>query len=65
MQSFQWGKHFLTDLSKVDAQHYKLIQIINHLGENFAENDIVFDDIESAYQELLIILNTTLLKKRN
>jgi len=53
MQSFQWGEHFLTGLSEVDEQHYELVQIINRLGEHFTDNDIVFDDIEEAYNELV------------
>ncbi len=53
MQSFQWGKHFLTGLSEVDDQHYELVQIINRLGEHFTDNNIVFDDIEKAYNDLV------------
>jgi len=53
MQSFQWGKYFLTGLSEVDEQHHELVEIINRLSSHITDNDIVMDDIETTYNELV------------
>lgn len=38
MESFKWGKEFITGLAKVDAQHQELVSMINNLGKVIAEN---------------------------
>lgn len=52
MESFHWGKHFLTGLTDVDKQHHHLVDIINTFGNLLAENTIVFEDIEVLFKEL-------------
>ncbi len=52
MESFRWGKHFVTGLSEVDNQHHKLVDIINQFGNLLAENDVQMQDVKSLFGEL-------------
>ena len=38
MESFKWGKVFVTDLPGVDDQHRKLVSMVNNFGEAIADN---------------------------
>jgi hemerythrin len=51
-ESFRWGKHFITGVLEVDQEHQHLVDIINRFGELLADNDLVFDDIETVFKEL-------------
>ncbi len=53
MQSFKWGRHFITGISEVDDQHHQLVDIINIFSSHLAENELVYEDIETTYQELV------------
>lgn len=52
MESFQWGKHFVTGLSEVDNQHHHLVDILNQFGNLLAENDVQMQDVEKLFGEL-------------
>ena len=51
-ESFRWGKHFVTGILEVDQEHRHLVDIINRFGELLADNELVFDDIETVFKEL-------------
>jgi len=51
-ESFHWDKHFVTGVLEVDEQHHHLVDIINQFGCLLADNKLVFDDIETVFQEL-------------
>ena len=53
MQSFKWGRHFITGIPEVDDQHHQLVDIINNFSSHLAENELVYEDIEATYQELV------------
>ena len=38
MESFQWDKYYETNIATVDAQHHKLVDLINELGLAITEN---------------------------
>jgi len=52
MESFQWGKHFITGLSEVDNQHHHLVDLLNQFGNLLAENDVQMQDVEKLFGEL-------------
>lgn len=45
MESFKWGKEFVTGLPKVDAQHQELVSMINNFGKVIAENTSTSDNL--------------------
>ncbi len=52
MESFHWGKHFVTGLADVDEQHHRLVDIINDFGNLLAENTLNINDVDSLYKQL-------------
>ncbi|MGE5757873.1 MAG: GGDEF domain-containing protein [Sideroxydans sp.] len=53
MESFQWGKHFVTGLAEVDKQHHHLVDVINQFGELLTQPEgATFDVIERVFGEL-------------
>jgi len=52
MESFKWGKQFITGIQEVDDQHQKLVSMINSLGEVVAEN--------ASNRDLLLTMFTNL-----
>jgi hemerythrin len=53
MESFQWDKHFVTGLAKVDEQHHHLVDVINQFGELLTQRaGVAFDDIERVFGKL-------------
>jgi diguanylate cyclase (GGDEF)-like protein/hemerythrin-like metal-binding protein len=52
MESFQWGKHFVTGLSEVDKQHHHLVDLINQFGNLLADNDVRMQDVDSLFGKL-------------
>ena len=52
MESFVWGKHFLTGVKTVDEQHHHLINILNRFGTTLAENKILNEHVQTIFEEL-------------
>ncbi len=52
LESFSWNANFATGLSQVDHEHHQLVDIINKFGELLVQDELVFEDIESVYEEL-------------
>ncbi|WP_163338980.1 GGDEF domain-containing protein [Desulfopila sp. IMCC35008] len=52
MESFKWGTNFETGIQEVDDQHRKLVELINSLGAQLAENDMADRHVEALLQEL-------------
>ena len=53
MDSFRWDKQFETGLADVDAQHHKLVDLINRFGELLTQSgDISFEDVDMVFNEL-------------
>lgn len=52
MESFKWGTNFETGIQEVDDQHRKLVELINSLGAQLAENDMTDRHVEALLQEL-------------
>lgn len=51
---FQWSQAFLTGLPEVDAQHQRLVELINRLGRLLTEGqDLAQQEIDAARAELL------------
>lgn len=53
MNAFQWNESFVTGLGAVDAQHHHLVDLINRLGEQLADNLFSEDDLEDLLKELV------------
>ncbi len=53
MESFTWGTNFETGIQEVDDQHRKLVELINTLGTQLAENDMANGHVENLLQELV------------
>ena len=53
MESFTWGTNFETGIQEVDDQHRKLVELINTLGTQLAENDMANRHIQNLLQELV------------
>lgn len=52
MQSFNWGKSFITGIEVVDNQHYHLVELINQFGHLLAQNDVQIQDVDRLYKQL-------------
>lgn len=52
MESFHWGKNFITGLAEVDDQHHHLVNIINQFGSSLSKNTINIKDIDILYAQL-------------
>ena len=53
MNSFIWSEVYETDISLVDEQHHKLVDLINQFGGLIAINQLHTDDILAVLKELL------------
>ena len=53
MQSFYWDDNFVTGLSEVDNQHYKLVSLINQFGNQLASNEVDTQSLASLHRELV------------
>jgi diguanylate cyclase (GGDEF)-like protein/hemerythrin-like metal-binding protein len=53
MESFTWGTNFETGIQEVDDQHRKLVELINSLGTQLAENDMADRHADNLLQELV------------
>jgi hemerythrin len=53
MKSFQWGDNYKTGLLVVDQQHKGLVDLINQLSDCLSRNDLIHDDLEEVYSELV------------
>lgn len=52
MESFTWGTNFETGIQEVDDQHRKLVELINSLGVQLTENDMMDSNVDILLQEL-------------
>jgi len=52
MESFHWGKYFITGLRDVDEQHHHLVNLINAFGSLLTENNVLPKDIHHLYEQL-------------
>jgi hemerythrin-like metal-binding protein len=52
MDSFQWGKSFLTGLDTIDDQHHHLVDLINKFGSSLTENKVNLVDVAVMFKEL-------------
>jgi hemerythrin len=52
MESFKWGKEFVTGLPKVDDQHRQLVAMVNDFGKVIAENTSTGGYLFSIFGEL-------------
>ncbi|MCU8094115.1 GGDEF domain-containing protein [Shewanella sp. SM20] len=53
MNTFRWGENFITGLSEVDRQHYRLVEIINNLGKLQSENLMDIGYVDIIYNQLV------------
>ncbi len=53
MDVFQWDKNFETGLNEVDKQHCHLVNITNDFSALVAQDKVVFDDLETIFNELV------------
>ncbi|HMA98908.1 MAG TPA: bacteriohemerythrin [Wenzhouxiangella sp.] len=53
MTAFLWNQSFSTGLGAVDVQHRHLVDLINHLGDQLADNRFSEDDLEAIIRELV------------
>jgi len=52
MESFKWGKVFVTDLPEIDDQHRKLVSMVNSFGQVVADNNSTNHYLLGMFQEL-------------
>jgi diguanylate cyclase (GGDEF)-like protein/hemerythrin-like metal-binding protein len=52
MESFHWGKYYETEIASVDAQHHKLVDLINELGNAVTESNGRNKDLEAIIVRL-------------
>jgi len=53
MDSFIWGANFETGRESVDAQHRRLVELINSFGARLARNDVADRHMEDLLQSLV------------
>ena len=53
MESFVWGKHFITGIDEVDEQHHGLVRLINKLGEGLSKQNLTEEAKTGLLAELL------------
>lgn len=53
MESFKWGKQFITNISEIDTQHRGLVSLINKYGNALSENKINEQILESIFNQLV------------
>ena len=52
MESFTWGKHFVTGIAEVDDQHRQLVGMLNSFGEVIADNAFDKDYLLATFESL-------------
>lgn len=52
MESFKWGKEFVTGIPKVDTQHRELVSMVNNFGKVIAENTSTGDYLFTIFGKL-------------
>ena len=52
MESFHWDKYYETDVASVDAQHHKLVDLINELGNAVTRSSEKNKDMEAIIGRL-------------
>lgn len=53
MEAFQWNSNFLTGLTEVDEQHFRLVDLINRFGTLVMRQEgALLDELEQVFAEL-------------
>ena len=52
MESFHWGRYYETEIASVDAQHHKLVELINELGNAVTGSSGRSKDLEAIIGRL-------------
>ncbi len=52
MESFKWGRQFVTGLPEVDDQHRKLVSMVNSFGEVIANNTCTEEQLIRTFRNL-------------
>ncbi len=52
IESFIWGKHFITELPEIDHQHQYIVKIINNFSCHLVENNVPYSQVEELLQDL-------------
>ncbi len=58
MESFKWGKQFITNISEIDTQHRGLVSLINKYGNALSENLVNEHVLESIFNQLISYTKT-------
>ncbi len=58
MESFKWGKQFITNIPEIDGQHKELVSLINRYGNALSENTINDRVLHSMFSELMSYTKT-------
>ena len=53
MESFKWGKQFITNISEIDTQHQGLVSLINEYGTALSGKVINGHALESIFKKLI------------
>jgi hemerythrin len=53
MDTFHWDEHFTTGLQTVDQQHRRLVELINRLGDSFADSSTSDDALKGTSKNSL------------
>jgi hemerythrin len=53
MIAFQWNQSFVTGLGGVDGQHRRLVELINQLSDQLADDRLAEGDLEKLLKELV------------
>lgn len=53
MELFEWNHNLELGIEEVDKQHYKLVSIINNLGNLLSKDNAKEEDLENIFDELL------------
>ena len=53
MTTFQWSSSFVTNLSTVDEQHHRLVDLINTLGDHLQRDEIDESGLHALFRELI------------
>ncbi len=66
MDSFKWGKQFVTNISEIDTQHQGLVSLINEYGNaTFWKSNLDENALKSIFKQLISIPKHILQQKNN
>jgi len=58
MESFKWGKQFVTNIEEIDKQHQGLVSLINKYGNALSENLVDEEVLGSIFRQLMSYTKT-------